>query len=186
MSRFTTTALPLPGLVRVERQARSDSRGLFERLFCAEELAGAGWTEPVAQINHSLTRNRGSVRGMHYQRPPYVETKLVSCVHGAVWDVVVDVRSGSSTFLQWHAELLTPENGYAMLIPAGFAHGFQAQTDDARLLYCHSAVYMPAAEAGLHPLDPRLNIPWPLPLADLSERDSTHAWLSDAYEGVRL
>ncbi len=185
MSRFATTALPLAGLVRVQRQPHADARGLFERLFCAQELAAAGWTQPIAQINHSLTREQGSVRGLHYQRPPHAEMKLVTCVRGAVWDVAVDLRAGSPTFLQWHAELLSADNGCALLIPAGCAHGFQALSADAELLYCHSAPYAPGAEAGVHPLEPRLAIAWPLPVAGLSPRDAGHPALTDAFLGVR-
>ena len=120
--------------MRVQRQPLQDARGLFERMFCADELAAAGWTQPIAQINHSVTRQRGSVRGLHYQRPPHAEMKLVSCLRGEVWDVAVDLRAGSPTFLQWHAEHLSPSNACALLIPPGFAHGFQALTDDAELL----------------------------------------------------
>ena len=186
--RFTLTPLPLLGLVRVQRQPLQDARGFFERMFCAQDLAAARWTQPIAQINHSLTRQRGSVRGLHYQRPPHAEMKLVSCLHGEVWDVAVDVRPDSPTFLRWHAERLSPDNGCALLIQPGFAHGFQALTDDAELLYLHTAAYAPEAEAGLHPLDPRLAIAWPLPVAvaELSPRDRSHAWLTDAFEGVRL
>lgn len=107
-ARFVCTPLPLHGLVRVQRQPLQDARGLFERMFCADELAAAGWTQPIAQINHSVTRQRGSVRGLHYQRPPHAEMKLVSCLRGEVWDVAVDLRAGSPTFLQWHAERLSP------------------------------------------------------------------------------
>lgn len=184
--RFVCTPLPLSSLVRVQRQPLQDARGLFERLFCADELAAAGWTQPIAQINHSVTRQRGSVRGLHYQHPPHAEMKLVSCLRGEVWDVVVDLRAGSSTFLQWHAERLSPGNGCAFLIPPGFAHGFQALSDDAELLYLHSAAYAPDAEAGLNPLDHRLALPWPLPVGGISERDRSHALLTDTFEGVHL
>ncbi|MBZ0225948.1 MAG: dTDP-4-dehydrorhamnose 3,5-epimerase [Comamonas sp.] len=172
MSRFTCTSLPLSSLVRVQHQPLADARGFFERLFCAEELTACGWTHPIAQINRSLTHERGSVRGLHYQQPPHAEMKLVTCLRGAVWDVAVDLRAGSPTFLHWHAEELRADNACALLIPEGFAHGFQALTPDAELLYCHSHPYTPAAEAGLHPLDARLAIPWPLPVARLSPRDA--------------
>jgi dTDP-4-dehydrorhamnose 3,5-epimerase len=185
-ARFVCTPLPLHGLVRVQRQPLQDARGLFERMFCADELAAAGWTQPIAQINHSLTRQRGSVRGLHYQRPPHAEMKLVSCLRGEVWDVAVDLRAGSPTFLQWHAEPLSPDNACALLIPPGFAHGFQALTEDAELLYLHSAAYAPGAEAGLNPLDPRLALPWPLPVGEMSERDRSHALLTASFEGVHL
>jgi len=115
------------------------------------------------------------VRGLHYQKPPHAEAKLVSCIRGEVWDLVLDLRHGSATFLHWHAQRLSADNACALLIPQGFAHGFQALTDDAELLYCHSAAYAPECEAGLNPSDPRLAIAWPLPIADLSPRDAARA-----------
>lgn len=186
MSRFTVTDLPLAGLKRVQRERLGDSRGFLQRLFCADELAMAGWIKPVAQINHTHTAKQGTVRGMHFQRPPHAEMKLVTCIQGQVWDVAVDVRSGSPTFLHWHAERLTAENGCALLIPEGFAHGFQALTDDVELLYCHSAAYAAQAEGGLNPLDPRLGIAWPLSIAELSARDAAHALVTPDFEGVRV
>ena len=186
MNRLICLATPLPGLMRIERHRMADARGAFSRLFCADELAEAGWTDPIAQINHSHTTHRGTVRGMHYQRPPHAEMKLVSCLQGEVWDVAVDLRHGSPTFLQWHAQPLSEDNGCALLIPPGFAHGFQALTDHATLLYCHSAAYAAEAEAGIHPLDPRLAIAWPLPVEQLSPRDAGQTWLAPDFEGVRL
>ena len=109
-----------------------DARGFLSRLFCAEELRAAGWTGPIAQINHTHTARKGTVRGMHFQYPPHAEMKLVSCLRGEVWDVAVDIRAGSQTFLRWHAEILSADNGRALLIPQGFAHGFQALTRRCR------------------------------------------------------
>lgn len=186
MSRFTVNDLPLTGLKRVERQRLGDSRGFLSRLFCAEELAAAGWSKPIAQVNHTYTAQRGTVRGMHFQRPPHAEMKLVSCIRGEVWDVAVDVRAGSPTFLHWHAERLSADNGRAMLIPEGFAHGFQTLTADVELLYCHSAGYNSAAEAGLNALDMQLDIAWPLPVSELSTRDASHPLIGAEFEGVRL
>ena len=190
MNRLICHATPLPGLMRIARHKMVDERGSFSRLFCADELAAAGWKDPIAQINHSQTTHRGTVRGMHYQRPPHTEMKLVSCLRGEVWDVAVDLRQGSPSFLQWHAEHLSADNANALLIPPGFAHGFQALSDHAELLYCHSAAYVPGAEAGLNPLDPRLLIAWPLPPVGLSPRDAGQPWLADEpgqeFEGVRL
>lgn len=184
MSRFTVTELPLAGLKRVERRKLGDSRGFLSRLFCADELAAAGWERPIAQINHTFTGRRGAVRGLHYQRPPHAEMKLVNCLRGEVWDVAVDLRAGSPTFLRWHAERLSAENACALLIPEGFAHGFQALSDDVELLYCHSAAYVADAEAGLHPADSALEIAWPLPVAELSARDSQHPLLRWEFEGI--
>lgn len=186
MNHFTVTALPLAGLKRIERQRLGDNRGFLARLFCAEELAVAGWTKPIAQINHTYTARRGTVRGMHFQHPPHAEMKLVSCIRGEVCDVAVDVRGDSPTFLHWYAERLTADNGRALLIPEGFAHGFQTLTDDVDLLYCHSASYSPTAEAGLNPQDVRLNIAWPLAITELSTRDDRHPLITTEYEGVRL
>ena len=184
MSRLALAPLPLAGLFRVQRRPLVDERGFFARLFCAEELAGAGWTGAIAQINQSYTALKGTVRGMHFQPPPHAEMKLVSCVRGEVFDVAVDLRRGSPTFLRWHAERLSADNNRALLIPQGFAHGFQALTDDAELIYCHSAAYDAASEGGLNPRDPRLAIAWPLPITELSARDAQAAMLDAAFTGM--
>lgn len=186
MPRLTISPLPLPGLLCVQRQPLMDARGAFTRLFCAQELALAGWSAPVAQINHSHSALRGSLRGLHYQRAPHCETRLVSCLRGAVWDLALDLRRGSATLLQWHALLLSADNGLALLIPPGFAHGFQALSDGAELLYCHDAPYAPDSGAGLHPLDPRLAITWPLPVAQMSQRDAAQRWLDTDFAGVTV
>lgn len=186
MSSLTLTPLKLPGLTLVGRAYRSDERGFLSRLFCAETLAQAGWRWPIAQINHTLTRQRGTVRGLHYQRAPQPDAKLVSCLRGEVWDVALDLRDGSPTFLHWQAERLSAANGHALLIPPGFAHGFQALSDDVELLYCHSAAYNSTLDAGLNPHDPRLAIDWPLPVALLSARDAGHALIRPDFEGEPL
>jgi len=186
MNRFAVSDLPLEGLKLIERQRIGDSRGFLSRLFCAEELAAAGWVKPIVQINHTHTSLLGTVRGMHFQRPPHAEMKLVNCIRGEVWDVAVDLRTDSPTLLHWHAERLSADNGRALLIPEGFAHGFQALTDDVELLYCHSAAYNSSADAGLNPLDARLAITWPLAISELSARDAAHPLIETGFEGVRL
>ena len=184
MIRFAITDLPLDGLKRVERQRLGDARGFLSRLFCAEELAVAGWAKPVVQINQTVTTRRGTVRGMHFQRSPYAEMKLVSCLRGAVWDVAVDLRAGSSTFLHWYAEELSADNRRALLIPEGFAHGFQTLVEDCELLYLHSGRYVAAAEGGLNPRDPVLAILWPLAIAELSDRDARHPLAGKDFTGL--
>jgi len=184
VNRLSIVDLPLAGLKRIERQRLGDARGFLSRLFCAEELGAAGWNEPIAQVNHSCTTARGAVRGLHFQHPPHADMKLVSCLRGEVWDVAVDIRAGSSTFLRWHAERLSADNGCALLIPRGFAHGFQALTDDVELLYCHSAAYDAAAEGAINPLDPLVAVAWPLPISKMSPRDSGQAMLSKDFTGV--
>lgn len=185
-ARFDLIATPLAGLVVVQRKPLGDARGYLERLYCADELAPLLGGRSVAQANHTLTARRGTVRGLHYQRPPHAETKLVSCLRGEVYDVAVDLRPGSATFLHWHAELLSADNHKALLIPDGFAHGFQTLTDDCEMLYFHTAAYHAPAEAGLQPADPRLAIAWPLPVAGLSPRDADHPLLAPDFPGVTL
>jgi dTDP-4-dehydrorhamnose 3,5-epimerase len=186
VSRFTVTELMANGPRLVVRHPLADARGSFARLFCDDELAGADWMWPVRQANHSATRRAGTVRGMHFQHPPHAEAKLVMCLRGAVCDVAVDVRANSPTLLRWVMHELSAENSAAMLIPPGFAHGFQTLGDDVELLYFHSASHVPEAEDGLHPLDPRLAIPWPRAVAVMSERDAARAHLAASFEGVRL
>jgi dTDP-4-dehydrorhamnose 3,5-epimerase len=182
--RFEVVDTPIAGLKAVRRQRIGDARGSLVRLFCADELRGAGWDGPVAQINHTLTAQRGTIRGMHFQRAPHAEIKLVSCLRGEVWDVAVDLRAGSPTFGRWHAERLSPDNDTALLIPRGCAHGFQALTDNAELLYVHSAAYAADAEGGVDALDPRLAIAWPLPVGEMSARDRGHPRIDARFEGL--
>jgi len=184
MGRLNIIDLPLSGLKVVERQRLGDHRGFLSRLFCADELATAGWNRPIAQSNHTFTARRGTVRGLHYQCPPHAEMKLVICLRGEVWDVAADVRAGSKTLLQWHAERLSAENGRALLIPEGFAHGFQALTDDVELVYFHSAAHSPSSEAGLNVRDERLGIDWPLPIVEQSARDAALAPAGPNFAGV--
>jgi dTDP-4-dehydrorhamnose 3,5-epimerase len=176
----------LSGVVTVETVPSYDNRGAFSRLYCDRELATIIGQRRIVQINHSLTRNVGAVRGLHYQHPPYAEMKLVRCLKGRVFDVAVDIRAGSPTFLQWHAEELSAENARMLVIPEGCAHGFQVLAAGSELLYLHTAFYAPAAEAGLCPTDPRLNIAWPLPVLELSERDRTRPLLPTNWSGVSI
>lgn len=185
MPRFSTIATPLDGLVVVERQRLQDERGFFSRFFCADELGPSGFDRPVAQINHTLTRRRGAIRGMHFQSPPHGEVKLVSCLRGSVFDVAVDLRCDSPTFLRWHGEMLSADNAKSLLIARGFAHGFQTLDNDCELLYLHSAPYVATAEGALHHADPALAIHWPLPVADVSERDRHHPFITPQFTGLR-
>jgi dTDP-4-dehydrorhamnose 3,5-epimerase len=182
--RFDFIETPLAGLVRVDRKPIVDNRGIFSRFFCAEEFKTIGFTEPIVQMNHSLTKQKGTIRGMHYQHPPCAETKIVTCMQGVILDVAVDIRKDSMTFLQWHAERLSADNRRSLYIPAGFAHGFQALTDDCELLYLHSERYAPNSEGALNALDPTLAIDWPVRVAEVSERDRNHSMLNPQFEGI--
>jgi dTDP-4-dehydrorhamnose 3,5-epimerase len=161
----------------VETTPVADSRGEFTRLYCEKELQSVIGHRRILQINHSRTTARGTVRGLHYQCSPNSEMKLVRCVKGRIWDVAVDLREDSPTFLNWHAEELTPSNALMMVIPEGFAHGFQVLDSNSELLYLHTAFYEPTAEGGVRYNDPSLAISWPLPVTDLSMRDAEHPFL---------
>ncbi len=177
---------PINGLMVVETVPHDDARGAFARLYCEQELADVIGHRHIVQINHSRTTQVGAVRGMHFQSPPHAEMKLVRCLKGRVWDVAIDLRNKSPTFLHWHAEELTPANARMMLIPEGFAHGFQALEADSELLYLHTAFYTPAAEGGLRHDDPLLGITWPRAVVDLSSRDANHAYLETDSQGIDL
>lgn len=177
---------PLEGLQVVQREPNEDSRGIFARVFCAAAFRSSGFSKPVSQINHSWTRNRGVVRGFHFQHPPNAEIKIVSCLAGEVFDVAVDIRRGSPTFLRWHGEFLSAGNHRSLLIPEGFAHGFQALTENCQMLYLHSAPYQPQAEGALNITDPAIGVAWPLETTDISERDRSHSYIDSHFEGVVL
>jgi dTDP-4-dehydrorhamnose 3,5-epimerase len=176
----------IAGVVVAEAAPYEDDRGAFTRLFCQQELALLLDGRGVVQINHSRTARRGAVRGMHYQVGRHAEMKLIRCLRGRVWDVAVDLRAGSPTFLQWHAEELTPVNGRMLVVPEGCAHGFQALDADSELLYLHTAAYCAKAESGMHCQDPKAAITWPLPVIALSPRDSAHPRLDASFRGVSI
>ena len=182
--KITPTAIA--GVSVVDTQTFKDHRGAFARLFCERELASIIGDRHIVQINHSRTSVVGAVRGMHFQRAPHAEMKLVRCLRGRVWDVAVDLRAGSPTFLHWHAEELSAENARMLVIPEGCAHGFQALETDSELLYLHTAPYTPEVEGGLAYDDPRLAIEWPLPIADLSGRDQQHSYIPIDFAGIVL
>jgi dTDP-4-dehydrorhamnose 3,5-epimerase len=186
MSRFDFITTPLSGLKLVQRKAIEDSRGFLSRFYCAEEFAENGINRSIVQINHTLTRKKGAVRGLHFQYPPYAETKLVSCLRGEIWDVALDLRSNSATFLQWYGEILSAANRKSMLIPEGFAHGFQTLTEDCELIYLHTAAYHPEAEGALNVTDPKLGIAWPLTITEISEKDRNHKLIEYEFQGIAL
>jgi dTDP-4-dehydrorhamnose 3,5-epimerase len=187
MSRFDFIQTPLSDLMLVQRKATEDHRGFLSRFYCIEAFSEAGIKKPIVQINHTLTRKKGAVRGLHFQYPPHAEIKLVSCLKGKVLDVAVDIRRTSPTFLQWHGEILSAENYKSLLIPEGFAHGFQALTEDCELVYLHTSAYHSDSEGALNVTDPSLSIDWPLPVIDLSKRDQNHPFVTNInFKGITL
>ena len=186
MATPTIQQLGPTGLCVITRDLIKDNRGQFSKPFSSEMLAEAGWNKPIAQVNHSHTLRRGTVRGMHFQYPPHQELKLVSCIRGEVWDVNVDLRASSPTYLKWSAQILSADNGQSLLIPEGMAHGFQALSDEAELVYCHSAPWVKDSEGGVNPLDPTLAITWPLAISLMSKRDAELPNLDQNFKGIQL
>ncbi len=176
----------IPDLKVVETATKVDVRGSFSRLFCERELRLLIGSRKILQINHSCTLTPGAIRGLHFQHQPHAEMKLIRCLKGRVWDVAVDIRKKSSTYLQWYAQELTPANGQMMVLPEGFAHGFQVMEPASELLYLHTAFYQPSAEGGLRFDDPKLAIPWPMKVTDLSDRDASHPLIDSNFDGIYL
>jgi dTDP-4-dehydrorhamnose 3,5-epimerase len=163
-----------------------DERGAFTRLFCGQTLSTVLGGRKIVQINHSFTEAVGAVRGLHFQHAPHAEMKLVRCMKGKVWDVAVDLRPQSRSYKRWYAQELSPQNARMMVIPEGFAHGFQVLEAGSELLYLHTTLYKPEAEGGLRHDDPELGISWPLPMTDISARDSSHPYIDNSFRGIIL
>jgi dTDP-4-dehydrorhamnose 3,5-epimerase len=174
---------PLAGLTVIETCPVGDERGRFVRVFCEAELARLRPGLHFTQINLSTTHQLGSVRGMHFQAAPMAEAKLIRCLRGRVFDVAVDLRAGSDTFLHWHGVELAADGERQIFIPEGFAHGFQALTDDVQLLYMHTSAWSREHERGLRHDDPRLAINWPLPVTLVSTKDRSAPLLDGRFEG---
>ena len=182
--KFTTT--PLKGAYTVNLEPERDERGAFMRTFCLNDFREIGFNGQIVQINQSMTKKKGTVRGMHYQIPPAGEIKIIRCLHGSVFDVMVDLRAQSSTFMQWHGVTLSKENMRMVVIPEGFAHGFQSLTDETELLYLHSAFYSPGHERGLRFNDPVLAIEWPLSAGPVSAKDRSYRLIGNNRKDIAL
>lgn len=178
--------LPLNGAKVFYFKSNIDNRGSFRRLLCRKEMEAVGLKKEIVQVNHSITNIKGTVRGMHFQYPPYAETKIIRCICGSVLDVIIDIRRNAPTFLQWCSILLSLDNDKGIYIPEGFAHGFQALTDNAQLMYFHTEYYNPAFEGALNFMDPLLNIKFPLKVTEISEKDRTHPFIDTNFIGLNL
>jgi dTDP-4-dehydrorhamnose 3,5-epimerase len=181
---MTFTETLLKGSYVIDLNTFTDDRGWFARTYCKNEFAAIGHTAEWVQMNHSFTKDKGAIRGMHYQLPPFSEIKMVRCIAGAVNDVIIDLRKNSPTFLQWFGVELSAQNKKMLYIPEGFAHGFQTLQSDCELIYHHSQFYTPGAEGGIKFDDPKLNISWPLPVTNISERDNRHPLLDENFKGL--
>jgi dTDP-4-dehydrorhamnose 3,5-epimerase len=168
---FTSTKIPRVYVVDLDR--RVDQRGFFARGFCAREFQDHHLTPAIAQINLTFNHARGTVRGLHLQVAPAEEAKFLRCTQGAVFDVTVDLRPESPTYLQWFGIELTAESGRALYAPEGCAHGYQTLTDGAMVMYSSSTFYTPECERGYRPDDPAFGIEWPLPISVISDKDKS-------------
>ncbi len=168
---------PLEGLYLLKPNILRDQRGLFVRTFCKREFAKIGFNKEFVQFNHSFSSKKGTLRGMHFQLAPFTETKLIRCVEGRVWDVAVDLRKDSETYLKHFGLELSKENMFSILIPDGFAHGFQTLEDNSALIYHHTEYYTPKVDSGIRYNDPVLDIHWPLPVSSISEKDAKYSSL---------
>jgi dTDP-4-dehydrorhamnose 3,5-epimerase len=173
-SQLKFVPAPLEGLYLVEIEPRNDERGFFARSFCTEEFDALGLERKVAQCNISFNEKAGTLRGLHFQVEPHGEAKLVRCTQGAIYDVAVDIRPGSNTYLEWYAIELNSKNRRMLFIPQGFAHGFQTLVDDSEVFYLMYESYHPESARGLRWDDPKIGIVWPLASQIISEKDRTY------------
>lgn len=175
---------PLKGAYTIDLERKGDERGFFARFFCTEEFSRMGLTNKFLQINNSLTKNKGTLRGMHYQLPPSAEVKVVRCIRGSLYDVILDLRPDSATFGKWYGDTLTAENRRMMYVPQGFAHGFVTLDDDTEALYLVSATYAPQLERGVRYNDPAFGIKWPLDPVEISEKDKNWKDFNPEFHGI--
>ena len=176
----------IEGVYEIKLSPFKDDRGEFSRIYSGEELKEIGINKPITHVNHSLTLNKGTLRGIHFQHPPHSENKLIRCIKGKVFDVAVDLRVHSKTFLKWVSIILSPWDYNMIVIPEGCAHGFQTLEDDCELIYFHTASYNAESEGALKYDDPFLNIQWPLPAINVSQRDLNHPFLDANFTGIKL
>ena len=169
----------IPSIILCSHNAAHDERGYLERIFCSRELKKIMSNKKIVQVNRTFTKKKGTIRGMHYQKKPFQETKIIQCIKGKILDIAVDLRKSSKTFLKHTSIYLDSKKPNSLIIPEGFAHGFQTLTNNVELLYFHTNFYNPKYESGLNPLDKLLSIDWPLNCKYLSERDCNFSLIDD-------
>lgn len=168
-----------------------DERGFFSRIFCQKEMSQKEISSTkenliIEQINNSFTKKKGTIRGLHFQYPPHAEIKIVKCIKGKIFDVGVDLRVGSPTFLKWHGEILSEENQKMLVIPEGFAHGFQTLEEDSEIIYFNTKFYCKEAEGALRYDDPKIGIQWPEKVTVISEKDLKNPYIDEKFKGILL
>lgn len=177
---------PIEGCFEIELTPMQDHRGVFARTFCQKELRSAGVEFQIAQSNFSMTREKGSIRGMHYQVEPKAESKIVRVIRGSIFDVCIDLRRNSTTFGKWHGVELNDKNFKMLLLPKGCAHGFQTLEDNCEMIYFHDEFYTPECDRTAHHQDPLFAIRWPLPVASISDKDKSAPFFSNQFKGIEL
>jgi dTDP-4-dehydrorhamnose 3,5-epimerase len=180
------TRLPLGGAYLIDLEKRGDDRGFFARFFCEKEFAQHALSSRFVQINTSTSSLKGTLRGMHYQLPPAAEAKVVRCIRGALFDVILDLRPHSPTFGAWHGAELNAENRTMMYVPEGFAHGFVTLMPDTEALYLVTASYAPEQERGVRYNDPKFGINWPVPPKEISDKDRGWPDYDPVFHGAEL
>jgi dTDP-4-dehydrorhamnose 3,5-epimerase len=180
------TEIPLKGAYIIETEPFRDKRGLFARTYCKREFQEIGHNKDFVQFNHSATTQKGTLRGMHYQVPPSAEIKLIRCVSGKVYDVIVDIRFQSPTFLRCYGVELDEENMRMIYVPEGFAHGFQTLEDNTQLIYHHTQYYDPANERGIRYNDPSIAIEWPLEPVNVTDKDKSYPLIDNNFKGIKI
>lgn len=186
MSKFELIETSIENLKVIQRLPIKDSRGFLERVFCTEDLKKLSPSLDIKQINHTLTNLKGSIRGLHFQKAPYYEDKIVTCLKGQIFDVAVDLRENSPTYLKWFGIELTDTNFRSLFIPKGFAHGFQTLSDNVELLYLHTEFYKADSESGINPFDAKIAIPWPLSVSEISDRDKNLSMITSQFMGIKI
>ena len=184
MSQFEIRLSEIEGVVYAAPAPHKDERGYFERLFCENIFAELGVKKRIVNINHSFSKNQGTVRGLHFQIAPFSETKIIICLKGSIFDVATDIRRGSPTFLKYHSEVLSADKRNMLIIPEGVAHGFQTLEDDVELIYLHTAHFAKVCERSLKYDDPKIGIKWPLDIIWLSQQDRQAKLIDDNFNGI--
>jgi len=183
---MTIRETEIKGLFIIEPTPFQDHRGIFARTFCKNEFKSIEFEKEFVQFNHSINKFKGTLRGLHFQRPPYAETKYVRCVEGSIFDVAVDIRKGSPTYLQYFGIELSAQNLLGLLIPEGFAHGFQTLEDNTSVMYHTTNFYSPNFESGLRYNDSLINIAWKLPPVNLSEKDKSQPIIDNDFVAIEV
>ena len=179
---FTPT--PLSGSYTIEPNILNDERGWFARYYCKNEFKEIGHEKEWVQLNHSVTNKRGTVRGIHFQNLPFREVKMIKCIAGCIYDVIIDLRADSPTFLKWFGVELSAKNRKMLYIPEGFGHGFQCVENNCEVIYHHSEFYTPNSEGGVRYSDPAINIEWPLAVSIVSARDRSFPFVDENFKGI--